>query len=79
MTKGERDAIYSLKNDNSIIIKEADKGSSVVVWDRDDYFREAKDQLNDKSGYEELTGDVEGPLEKIIKRFLKKIRDRERY
>ena len=79
MTKGERDAIYSLKNDNSIIIKETDKGSSVVVWDRDDYFREAKDQLNDKSGYKELTGDVEGPLEKIIKRFLKKIRDRERY
>ena len=31
LTKGERDAVYSLKNDNSIIIKEADKGSVVVV------------------------------------------------
>ena len=30
LTKGERD-IVSLKNDNSVIIKEADKGSAVVV------------------------------------------------
>ena len=30
LTKGERDAIYSLKNDSSIIIKETDKGSAVV-------------------------------------------------
>ena len=40
LTKGERDAIYSLKNDSSIIIKEADKGSAVVVWDRDDYLKQ---------------------------------------
>ena len=65
-----------MKNDNSVIIKEADKGSAVVVWDRDDYLREAKNQLNDKNVYKELTGDVEGPLEKIIKTVLKKIRDR---
>ena len=76
LTKGERDAVYSLKDDNSIIVKEANKGSAVVVWDRDDYLREAKNQLNDKNVYKELTGDVEGPLEKIIKTFLKKIRDR---
>ena len=42
LTKGERDAVYSLKNDNSIIIKEADKGSAVVAWDRDGYLRETK-------------------------------------
>ena len=35
LTKGERDAVYLLKNDNSIIIKEAGKGSVVVVWDKD--------------------------------------------
>ena len=40
LTKGERDAVYSLKNDNSIIIKEADKWSAVVVWDRQDYRKE---------------------------------------
>ena len=62
LRKRERDAIYSLKNDNSIIIKEADKGSAVVVWDRDDYLRETKNQLNNKNVYKKLTGDVESLL-----------------
>ena len=72
MTKGEIDAVYSLKNDNSIIIKEDDKESTVAVWDRDDYIREARNQLNDKNIYKELTRDVVGPLEKVIKTVLKK-------
>ena len=76
LTKGERDAVYSLKNANSIIIKEADKGSAVVVWDREDYLKEVKNQLNDKNVYKELTGDVEGALEKIIKTVLKKVGDK---
>ena len=36
MTKGERDTVYSLKIDNSIFLKEADKGSAVVICDRED-------------------------------------------
>ena len=31
LTKGERNAFYLLRDDSSIIIKEADKGSVVVV------------------------------------------------
>ena len=34
-------ASKNLKSDQSIVIKEADKGSGVVVWDRGDYIREA--------------------------------------
>ena len=34
LTKEEREALYSLKDDTSIIIKGADKGSVVVLWDR---------------------------------------------
>ena len=77
LTKGERHAVYSLKDGNSIIVKEANKRSAIVVWDRDDYLREAKNQLNDQNVCKELTGDAEGPLEKIIKTVLKKIRDRD--
>jgi len=33
LTREERNAIKSLKDDPSIVIKEADKGSAVVVWD----------------------------------------------
>ena len=41
-----------------------------------DYLGETKNQLNDKNIYKELTGDVAGPLEKIVKSVFKKIRDR---
>ena len=34
LTKEERQAIYSLRDDTLIIIKEADKGSGIMVWDR---------------------------------------------
>ena len=37
---------------------------------------EIENQVNDKNVYKEFTGDVEGPLEKIIKTVLKKDRDR---
>ena len=41
LTKEEQEALYSLKDDPSILIKGADKGSVVVVWDREDYLKEA--------------------------------------
>ena len=74
LTKGDRDAVFLLKFDNSVLIKEVDKGSAVVVWDRENYLKEVNNQLNDKNFYKELAGHVEGPLEKIIKTILKKVR-----
>ena len=66
----------SLKNDNSIITKETDKGYVVVVWDRKGYLKEAENQLNDKNVYKKLTGDVQGPLENVNNTVLNKVRDR---
>ena len=34
LSKEERDALYSLNNGNTVVIKGADKGCGVVVWDR---------------------------------------------
>ena len=76
LTKGERNALYLLCDDPSIIIKEANTGSAVVVWDREDYLREANSQLSDKDVYQDVKGDAEGPLMKVIKSFLRKIRNR---
>ena len=36
LTREERGALFDLKNDKTIVIKGADKGSTVVVWDMDD-------------------------------------------
>eukprot|EP00111_Clytia_hemisphaerica_P006258 TCONS_00018115-protein len=67
ISKEERKAIDSLRNDTSIIIKGADKGSCIVVWDREDYLREAESQLGDESVYEKLSGDAVSPLIEVVK------------
>ena len=48
LTKEERDALYCLRDDSTIIIKGADKGLVAVVWDREDYLKEAYKQLEDR-------------------------------
>ena len=57
LTKEERKALYSLKDDCSIIIKGTDKGSVVVVWDREDYLKEAYRQLDDKKVHGQVPDD----------------------
>ena len=54
LTKVENLAMRSLKNDEHVIIKPADKGSSIVVWDRLDYLAEAEKQVSDSNTYKEV-------------------------
>ena len=54
LSKVERDAMYSLKIDNTIVIKGADKGSGVIAWDREDYLKEVHEKLSDEEVYEEV-------------------------
>ena len=75
LTKEERLALNSLRDDTSIIIKEADKGSGVVVWDRKDYLKEAEKQLGDKETYEKLSNPV-SPLISIVKGCLSQVKNR---
>ena len=75
LTSKERLALYDLKNDKNIVIKGADKGSAVVVWDREDYIKEAEKQLGDSDVYEEVPNDPE-PLIGTIHRTIEKIRKR---
>ena len=75
LTSKERQALYDLKNDKNIVIKGADKGSAVVVWDREDYIKEAEKQLGDSDVYEEVPDDPE-PLISTIHRTIEKIRKR---
>ena len=75
LTSKERQALYDLKNDKSIVIKSADKGSAVLVWDRENYIKEAKKQLGDSDVYEKVPDDPE-PLISTIHRTIEKIRKR---
>ena len=38
----------SSADNKQVVIKKADKGSCVVVWDKDDYLLEAERQLRDR-------------------------------
>ena len=73
LTSKERQALYNLKNDKNIVIKGADKGSAVVVWDREDYIKEPEKQLGDSNVYEEVPDDPESPISTIHK-TIEKIR-----
>ena len=46
--------MHNLQSDRNVIIKPADKGSAVVIWDRNDYLKEAEKQLSDRSTYLEI-------------------------
>ena len=76
LSKEERDTLYSLENDNTIVIKGADKGCGVVVvWDREDYLKEAHKHMSDEEVYEEVINDP-CTLESTIFTALNKIRAR---
>ena len=66
LTVSEQQALHNLKNDDSIIIKEADQGSGVVVWDREDYLKEADNHLLDEKFYSECSEDPLIALSKKI-------------
>ena len=53
LTCKEWQALYDFKNDESIVIEDSSKESTVVVWDRADYIKEAEKQLGDSDAYEE--------------------------
>ena len=72
LTKGEWDALDNLKNDKNFVIKGADKGWAVVIWDREHDIKE-ENKLGDTNIYEEVSKDNK-PCMKIILKTLGNIR-----
>ena len=73
LSQVEQQALRDLRNDESIVIKGADKGSGVVVWDKGDYLKEASRQLADGEVYEECESDPLPELQALISETLAKI------
>ena len=72
----ERAALRNLKAHRSIVIKEADRGSGVVVWDKEDYILEAINQLGDSNVYLKLDSNPSEHLQKVIDDAISIIRER---
>ncbi|CAG2193463.1 unnamed protein product [Mytilus edulis] len=73
LPKHERKALQSLRSNDRIIIKKADKNSSTVVLDKELYIKMANDQLNDNVHYERIyeshTTEVLDSINTIIHRL----------
>ena len=54
LTPDESAALINLQKRDGIVIKPADKGGAVVVWDRKLYIEEAYKQLDNPNNYQQL-------------------------
>lgn len=57
MEMEEWKAVHTLDNNDNIVIKKADRGSCVVVWDQSDDVMEAQRQPNGKTMYKDVNSD----------------------
>ena len=58
LSREERASLTSLKQRNDIVIKPADKGGAIVVWERSLYIQEAERQLSDSNFYQRVDHDL---------------------
>jgi hypothetical protein len=65
INKKEQIALLNLKNNNSIIIKKADKGGCIVVMDRYDYITKAETMLSDANTYMTIDSDKTGETKRL--------------
>ena len=63
----EHVALNELKNNNEIIIKEADKGAAIVLMNKTYYEENMLEMLNDKSTYEPITSNQDRAIMNKIK------------
>ena len=85
VTKLDRKCLSDLANDQSIVIKKADKGGAIVIQNRTDYIAEGERQLSDGKFYRALDQDptlehnvkIKNQLDMMQKRgeITKKLRD----
>ena len=58
VSRAEHQAITNLTKNTNIVIKQADKGSAVVVMNRKDYIAEGYKQLTDSDFYRKVDRDL---------------------
>ena len=72
LTKDEIVALKNLKNDDSIIIKEADKGSMVVILDKNFYQSQILMTLSDTNVYKKHKKNLDNSIFKKVKNLASK-------
>lgn len=70
LNREESEALDFLSRDTRIIIKPADKGSTVVIQDRNNYIWEGERQLSDKKYYQLITAPMFMETAALVKEVL---------
>lgn len=76
LTREEVEALKSLQNNQFIVIKPADKGSAVVIMDRDQYIWEGNRQLLDKNYYIQLKKPIYLDTIPMVGKIVQKLYDK---
>ena len=72
LPKSQQNSIKSLTDDESIIIKEADKGGATVIMNKLFYQRKIEDMLSNQEFYERLDNNPHKPIMATYKKLLHK-------
>ena len=70
INRKEIKAIQDLKNNDKIIIKEADKGGAVVIMNKDFYENKLLEMLQDKNTYRPLDNNVDSKILSNLKKLI---------
>lgn len=68
----ERTALQNLQNNKEIVIKKADKGSSIIIMDRNYYISKINECLEDQTLYEKLITDNANTIKIRVKNLVNK-------
>ena len=70
LSSNQRMALHDLKGNNNIVIKQAEKGGSIVIMDNDNYMKENCTQLHDGRIYKKIDNDPTPILTDKLKLFI---------
>ena len=66
-------ALKELLSDDTIVIRQADKGSGVVVLDREDYIGKLNAELKDSKTYKQTDEDLTKQINSKVRRLVNKM------
>ena len=76
LSNDQRQALQSLINDQTIIVKPADKGGAIVVMNRNDYEKACTETLQNNEFYEELAKDPSSQYRKEVDDIAQVLKDK---
>ena len=62
----QKSELRTLKNNNKLIVVEANKNMGVTIWDHDNYIKQViEEHLNTKQVYQNITGEIQSTIHDI--------------